>query len=102
MLPKTLAHPSTGCTKCTPVGAITGSGSPPYICVMMGYPAPCTIHIFCSLLSCYGHIFHHLNKRLMKFREICFFSRPIIHFRVDVNGVFTIPWLIDLIIPYSL
>src|SRR6186713_3367599 len=97
-----LTHPSAGGIKRTPVGTINCTGSTPYISVVMGYPPSCTVHIFCRLLSCYGHIFYHLNKWFMQFCKICFFCRPVIHFSVDVNGVFAIPWWIDLIIPYSL
>ena len=30
----------------------------------------------------------------MQFSKIGFFSRPVIHFSIDVDGVFAIPWRI--------
>src|SRR5678815_2186982 len=95
MFPKMLAHPSTRGIKRTPVGAINSTCNTPYIRIMMRYPTSCAIHIFCRLLPRHGHVLYHLNKRFMQFCKICFFSRPVIHFSINVNGVLAVPWWID-------
>src|SRR5436190_4363306 len=97
-----LAHPGSRRIKCTPVGAINGSGCTPYICIVMGHPTSCTIHVFCCLLTRNGHVLYHLNEWFMQFGKIGFFCWPIIHFCIDVDGVFAIPWRIDFIVPNSL
>src|SRR5678815_2525300 len=97
-----LAHPCSRGIKCTPVGAINSAGCTPDICIVMGHPTSCTIHVFCCLLSGNRHVPYHLNEWSMQFCKVGFFCRPVIHFCIDVDGVFAIPWWIDFIVPNSL
>ena len=97
-----LAGPSAALTPDSPESTINRSGCTPDIGIVMRHPASCTIHFFCCLLPGNRHLFYHLQKWFMQFRKICFFCRPIIHFRIDVDGVLAIPWRTQFIVPDSL
>src|SRR5262245_49500877 len=43
-----------------------------------------------------------VEERLMQFRKIADFGRPVVHLGIDINRVFTIPWRRELIIPDAL
>ena len=38
----------------------------------------------------------------MTFDDICRFRRPIVHFRIDIEGIIAAPWRPDLIVPNPL
>src|SRR5689334_81951 len=102
MFPKVLAHPACGGAKSTPVCSVNCAGCSPDICIMMRNPASCTIHISGCLSTCLRHVSHHLKERLCQICQVSFFCRPVIHFRININGVFAIPGWRHLIIPYTL
>ncbi|MNL83243.1 hypothetical protein D3C87_2108430 [compost metagenome] len=49
-----------------------------------------------------GNILYHLKQRLVAFAEVGHFNGPIIHFGIDIHGVFTIPRWIELVVPFAL
>ena len=59
------------------------------------YDAPSILlhHTYLLLFAAgYRHIFYHLQKWFMQFSQICFFCRPVIHFSIDIDSVFAVPW----------
>src|SRR3712207_3239225 len=75
----------------------------PDISIVMQYPtAANTIVNFCSLGSVNGQPFYKIKERLMKFGKISILCQPIIHFGVNVDGIVTSPWRLDMVVPYTL
>src|SRR5699024_11523633 len=74
----------------------------PYIGIMMSIPSTSAVHFCCTFLPCFRQVFQHGKQRLMHFREISKLCRPVIHFGVNIDGIFTIPWRRGPLIPDSL
>src|SRR5215203_4239577 len=102
MFPKRLAGPSACRTPHAPQGTVNSTGSPPDVGVVVGHPSSGAIHLFCRLLTGDGHVFHQAKKWLLQFGKGCFFGRPIVHFGVDVDSVFAVPWRKEPVIPDAL
>src|SRR5690606_14301232 len=102
MLPKGLAYPSSATIPDSPEDSIYRARDSPDVGIVMGHPAFGTVHDASSFLTCFSQFRHHAQEWLMKLRQICLFSRPIVHLRIDVDGVFTVPRRRKASIPYSL
>src|SRR6478609_3633063 len=74
----------------------------PDIHVMMGSPSTGSIQNPRRSSSCITEIGQHIKQWLMTFTEITDFRWPVIHLRVDVDRVVTVPWRLYLMIPDSL
>ena len=74
----------------------------PDICIMMCHPTTTTIHFPSRQCSRYAQI---LNQRIQRFRgvtEIRYLGRPVVHLRIDVDGIFTVPRRIFAVVPNTL
>ena len=74
----------------------------PDIGIMMCHPATATVHFPSRLCSRYAQI---LNQRIQRFRgvtEIRYLGRPVVHLRIDVDGIFAVPRRILTVIPNTL
>ena len=68
----------------------------------MKHPAVAIVIGFGGFSAGLREIFHQVEQRLMTFGEIAHFSRPVVHFQIDVGGIFTSPGRQGGFTPYSL
>ena len=81
---------------------ILGCGITPDICVMVGHEATTAIHCFCRLCSAFPHILNHSNQRFITLRQVTGKGWPVVHLRIDIDGIFTAPGRCILIVPNPL
>ena len=68
----------------------------------MGNPTTTVVHVSSCLGSRYREFTDHPEEGLLAFGQVRQFGRPIIHFRVDVNRVTTVPGRDRVFIPHPL
>ena len=69
---------------------------------MMSHPPLAVIHRLCRLGTRRAQVANHREQRLLRLCEITHQRRPVVHLRIDVDGVFRIPGRIHLVVPYTL
>ena len=74
----------------------------PDISVMVCHPATTTIHFPSRLCSRYTQILNQRIQRLRSVTEIRYLGRPVVHLRIDVDGIFTVPRCIFAVVPNTL
>ncbi len=77
-------------------------GHTPQIRIMMYSPSTTPIQSACCALCRLRKFFHHPEQRFMHFREIGHFRRPVVHLRIDIDGVLSIPRSQQFMIPDAL
>ena len=97
-----LCHPSTSIRPHTETCSIHRSAGTPYIRIMMCHPTFSIIKNFSSFTTCNCQVSHHIKERFMRFTQVGYFSRPVVHFSIDINRIFTIPGSIRTMIPNTL
>lgn len=97
-----LCQPGTSLGHMPKYAASTGPAGTPYIRIMMCHPTFSIIKNFSSLTACNCQVSHLSKRRFMCLTQIGHFSRPIIHLRIDINRIFTIPGSIWTMIPNTL
>jgi len=97
-----LCKPSPPIGPHSEIGSIYRPTSTPQICIVMSHPATCSVNSFSSFLAAYAQIANHIKKRLVVFRQVCHFGRPVIHFRINIDRIFTVPRSIYAIAPQTL
>ena len=78
------------------------TGCTPNVCIVMSHPTVGTIHLAGCLLSVNRQILYQLEQWLVSFCQVGHFGRPIVHFRIDVDGIFTVPRCIQPMVPNTL
>jgi len=68
----------------------------------MGDPAAGAIQFLGGARAGHGKLLDHGDERLDAFAEVGFFRRPIVHFGIDVDGVFAAPRRVHAVIPQPL
>ena len=81
---------------------ILGGAVPFDIRIMVGHKAPCAVHAFRHLPSVGHHSFQQCKQRQVALGQIAAFRRPVIHLRIDIDGVFRSPGRSKILIPKSL
>ena len=94
-----LCHPGTSIRPHAEACSIHRSAGTPYIRIMMCHPTFSIIKNFSCLAACDRKISHHVKERFMRLTQVGYLSRPIIHLRIDINRIFTIPGSIWTVIP---
>ena len=102
MLPQMLCQPGSAGRPHARSGKIHHAGNAPQVRVVMRHPSPTTIHGTCRTRPGHRQVVHHFEKRLMHFAQVSHFSRPVIHFRIDIDGIFAVPRRIDASVPDAL
>ena len=85
-----------------PEGSIDGSGNAPEVGIVMSHPSAATIHGACCLCSCLAEVAYHGEERLGCLAEVAYLCRPVVHLRIDVDGILAVPWGVHLVVPYTL
>ena len=96
------SEPGSAIRKHAPLRTIHRTCYAPDIGVMVYHPTTTTIHFPSRLCSRYAQI---LNQRIQRFRgvtEIRYLGRPVVHLRIDVDGIFTVPRCIFAVVPNAL
>ena len=102
MLPEMGGEPGSTIREHAPLRTVHRTCYAPDIGVMMCHPATATIHFPSRLCSRYAQI---LNQRIQRFRgvtEIRYLGRPVVHLRIDVDGIFAVPRRIFAVVPNTL
>ena len=81
---------------------ILGHAVPPDVRIVVAHKAPAAVHFLCRLFSVRQHGFQKGKQRHMAFGKIAVFRQPVVHFRVDVDGVFTVPGRVHVLVPDTL
>ena len=95
-------EPGTAIRKHAPLRSIHRTRYAPDIGIMMSHPATATIHFPSRLCSRYAQILNQRIQRLRGIGEIRYLGRPVVHLRIDVDGVFAVPRRISAVIPNTL
>ena len=74
----------------------------PDIGVMMCHPTTAAIHFLSRLCSRYTQILNQRIQRLRGVTEIRYLGRPVVHLRIDVDSIFTVPRRIFAVVPNTL
>ncbi len=96
------SEPGSAIRKHAPLRTIHRTCYAPDIGVMMCHPATAAIHFLSRLCSRYTQI---LNQRIQRFRgvtEIRYLGRPVVHLRIDVDGILAVPRCIFAVVPNAL
>ena len=101
-LPQMLSKPGAAHRPHTPGCSVHDTRNTPDISIVMHHPTAGTVHIFCCFLTGHGQFFHHFHQRFVHFFKVAFLSRPVVHFRVDVDGVLAVPGRVSTAVPDSL
>ena len=102
MLPEMGGEPGSAIREHAPLRTVHRTCYAPDISVMMCHPATAAIHLLSRLCSRYAQI---LNQRIQRFRgvtEIRYLGRPVVHLRIDVDGIFAVPRGIFAVVPNAL
>ena len=83
-------------------GAGGRGGVQPDVGVVMHAPSIGVIQFPGSFNSMPGHITDESEQWFRAFCQICAFSRPVVHFQIDIGDEFTSPWGVPQGIPYAL
>src|SRR5690606_25324687 len=102
MLPKVRNQPPSSHRPKRTFAIISRLGMPPYIGIMVYYPAIIPVHPLSGFRAVFFQLVDGLEKWLLAFGQISYFRRPIIHLEVNVHGIRTIPGRDNMIIPYPL
>ena len=84
---------------CTPS---IGTGMSPQICVVMDHETASAVKVFRQSAPVFTRIFNQVEQRLVQFRKVADFSGPVVHLRVDIDGVLAVPGRLHLIVPFAL
>src|SRR5215204_3995108 len=74
----------------------------PEVCVVMDHKPTSAIKFLSDIPSIAHCVLQQLIERLMQFRQITDLGGPVVHFRVDIDGVLAVPGGLKLLIPESL
>ena len=102
MLPKMLSYPCPSIGPHTCICKIHRSGRPPNIRIMVSYPSFGPIQHTGCFTSRYRKVTCHLEERTMRLRQVSHFCRPVVHLRININGVLAVPRCIQILVPYTL
>ena len=95
-------EPGSAIREHAPLRTIHRTCYAPDISVMMCHPATATIHFPSRLCSRYTQILDERIQRLRGVTEIRYLGRPVVHLRIDVDGIFTVPRCIFAVVPNAL
>src|ERR1043165_1817012 len=85
-----------------PGRTIDGCGSAPQICIMVSYPATSAPLNPCRARPSLGQILDHRDEGLDALSQIALFGGPVVHLRVDIDGVLAVPRRIHALVPETL
>src|SRR6266404_2037465 len=85
-----------------PGGAVDGRGGAPEVRIVMSYPASGAPLDFGGAGARFTEVHYHLYQRVDTFGQIAGFSGPVVHLRVDVDGVFAAPRRVHAFVPKAL
>src|SRR5258705_1682779 len=91
VIPEMSAQPSAACRPETPQWAINRRGGAPEIGVVMANPPASAILHLRGVTSVLVKFRHHPSQRLVTLRQISRLRGPVVHLRVDVDGVLALP-----------
>ena len=95
-------EPGSTRRKHAPCGTIDRTCHTPEVGIMMSHPTLTTIHILRRLRACLTQITNHREEWLLRFSDVSYKGRPVVHLGIDIDGVLRIPRCIDLSIPDAL
>ena len=101
MFPKVAAEPRAARGP-DAIDIIDGGGAAPDVGVVVKHPAVGMIQVAGRASAADGQVLNHAKKREAAFAEICDLGGPVIHFNVDVCGVFAFPRGIEKLVPDAL
>ena len=101
-VPQVGAQPRAAARPHARIREVNGASGAPEIGVVVGDPTARAIHLLGGPRAGHGKVFHHRNEWLHAFAEVARFRRPVVHFGVDVDGVFALPRWIHAFIPQPL
>ena len=96
------SEPGSAVREHAPLRTIHRTCYAPDIGVMMCHPATAAIHFPSRLCSRYTQILNQRIQRLRSVAEIRYLGRPVVHLRIDVDGIFTVPRRIFTVVPNAL
>ena len=67
--------------------------------IVMRCKAPASVHFSGCPSAVFSHLIQQFEQRQMAFRQITAFHMPIIHFRIDINCILTVPRREKIFIP---
>ena len=102
-LPDVGAHPGGAHH---PIGggdaAVLGRAVPPQIRVVVGHKAPGAVHLLGHLLATGVHALQQIEEGQVALGEVAHLHRPVVHLRVDIDGVLAVPGRLKLAVPHAL
>ena len=102
-LPDVGAHPGGAHH---PIGggdaAVLGRAVPPQIGVVVGHKAPGAVHLLGHLLATGVHALQQIEEGQVALGEVAHLHRPVVHLRVDIDGVLAVPGGLKLAVPHAL
>ena len=101
-IPEVQAQPRAAHRPHAPRGTVNRRGRAPQVRVVMRHPAARAVLRLRGARAGHGEIIHHREQRLDALGEIARLGGPVIHLRVDVDGVFAAPRRACAVVPQPL
>ena len=102
VLPNVSGEPSPTIWEFSPRCTIYRTCYAPQVCVVVSHPTATAIHCASSLFTSDCEVSNHIEERLVSVGQVSHLGRPVVHLRIDVDGVLRVPWCIELVVPESL
>src|ERR1700752_486379 len=102
VLPEVCAKPCSAGGPESPEWTIYRRGLSPQISVVMANPAACAVMDSCCARTILNQFRHHSQQRFMTLRQVRSFYRPVVHLRVDIDGVLAFPRRRHQMVPNTL
>ena len=102
VLPQVLSQPSPSGRPHASRRKVHRAGNAPQVGIVMRHPSATFIHVAGGLGTRHRQVFQHGEQRLVHLAQVGHLCRPIVHFRVNVDGVFAVPRRVRTAVPNAL
>ena len=102
MLPQVGGEPGAAVGEHPPLRTVHRACDAPQVCIVMRHPAAGAVHGAGRDGTRLAQFTDELEQGLGGLRKACHLGRPVVHLRVDVDGVFAVPGSVRLVVPDAL
>ena len=102
VLPQVCGQPCSATGIHAPVGTVDDARGAPDVGVVMCHPSTAAIHVACRGLAGLCEVFDEVEERLFTLRDVAHVGNPVVHFGIDIDGVFAVPRRIGFLVPHAL
>ena len=102
LLPDMRRQPGTTRGEHSPCRTVDRSGNTPQVSIMMSHPTFTAIHSLSCLGTRLTEVTNHGEQGFLVLHEVTHQRWPVVHLRIDIDGVLRVPHGIGFVVPYTL